>query len=131
MGGSKHLIHQRFVAVLVVVVGQCLNPFVELQQIPIELGQQLIRLVEKIAEQFIQQFALASIGGVAHGHFRSLHGAAIQPRLQACVISDEVGYSFRWPRHQQPTGDDRRPDVFQGTAFRLRCEVDQHVLEKH
>ena len=131
VGGSKHLIHQRFVAVLIMVVRQRLDPFVELQQIPVELGQQLIRLVEKIAEQFIQQSALASIGGVAHGHFRSLHGAAIQPRLKARVVPDEIGNSFRWPRHQQPTGDNRRPDVVQCDTLRLGCEVDQHVLEKH
>ncbi|MHB8954526.1 MAG: hypothetical protein ACYC4U_16265, partial [Pirellulaceae bacterium] len=71
MGGPEHFVHQRLVAPRVMFPIECLHPFIELQQVFVELGEQLIRLVEKVTEQIVKQVLVGSRRGVAHDSFHS------------------------------------------------------------
>ena len=46
------------VAAPVVVVVERLDPFVQLQQVLVELGQELVRLVEEVAQQAVEELVL-------------------------------------------------------------------------
>ena len=48
------------------VLVERLDPLVQLQQVRVELGQELVRLVEKVAQQAVQQFVLGFWLRVAH-----------------------------------------------------------------
>ena len=66
VGRAEHLVQQAIVAALVVVFAERLHPFVQLQQVRIELGEKLVRLVEEVAQQAVQQFVFGFWLRVAH-----------------------------------------------------------------
>ena len=66
VGRAEHLVEQIRVARLLVIVLERVNPFVQLEQPLVELRQELIRLVEKVAQKAIEQIILRVCLQIAH-----------------------------------------------------------------
>ena len=66
VGGAEHLVQQFPIAALLMVLGERGDPLVQPQQVAIELRENLVRLVEEVAEEVVHQAVLGFLPCVAH-----------------------------------------------------------------